>query len=100
MRLRRFELLRRARRDVDVIVRVLVRHGGDFAQLSHTNAGNWPLPVKRVLSTKTSCGRTNGASPSWLGSVLNWVQVLTFPCVLIRMSMVKRLAGGPSGARP
>ena len=47
-----------------------------------------------------SCGRTNGARPSWVGSVLNWVQVLTFPWVLIRISIVNRVAAGPSGARP
>src|SRR4249919_1672763 len=63
-------------------------------------AGNWPLPVNLVLRTKMSCGRTNGARPSWVGSVLNWVQVLTFPWVLIRISIVNRVAAGPSGARP
>ena len=59
--------------------------------------GNWPLPVKRVLSTKVSCGRTNGARPSWLGSVLNCVQVLTFPWVLIRISIVNRVRGRAIG---
>src|SRR3954451_18203331 len=58
-------------------------------------AGKLPLPVKRVLSTKMSWGRILPPMPP-----SGFVEVSTFPCVLIRISIVKRLGLEPVGARP
>src|SRR3954454_869276 len=60
--------------------------------------GKLPLPVKRVLRTKMSCGRTRSPSPPF--DSLNCVQVLTLPWVLIRIIIVKRVALGPGGLSP